>query len=107
MKMITPEALFARVQAGDAPAILDVRSRGEFERGHVIGATHIPFWDVRNQSASLPRDPAKPIVVYCGHGPRAWMAGASLRRLGFTQVVYLEGHMAAWTGLGLPTVSGG
>ena len=97
MTVITPETLLARIQAGDAPAILDVRSRPEFERGHLPGAIHIPFLDVGHQSASLPADPDQPIIVYCGHGPRAWIAGASLRRRGFSKVVYLAGHMSAWS----------
>jgi rhodanese-related sulfurtransferase len=107
MTIITPETLLARIKAGNAPAILDVRSRPEFESGHVPGAIHIPFWDVGKRGTALPADPAEPTVVYCGHGPRAWIAGASLRRRGFSKVVYLEGHMSAWRKRGLPTEVGG
>jgi rhodanese-related sulfurtransferase len=44
----------------------------------------------------IPVSPDNPIVLYCGHGPRAWMAGASLRRQGFRRIDYLKGHMHAW-----------
>ena len=88
--------LLTRISAGTAPTILDVRSRGEFTRGHVPGALHIPFWKLLERPPGIPMSPDDPLVVYCGHGPRAWLAGAALRRRGFRRVVYLEGHMSRW-----------
>jgi rhodanese-related sulfurtransferase len=93
---MTPADLIAAIDAGRAPRILDVRSRREFVHGHVPGAIHIPYWAVPGRVAEIPGDPDAPIVVYCGHGPRAWMTGAVLRARGFTRVSYLAGHMAAW-----------
>ena len=101
MASITPEALAAQIESAHAPVILDVRSRGEFEGGHVPGAIHVPFLDVGERAPSLPASTAEPIVVYCGHGPRAWIAGAALRRRGFTRISYLRGHMAGWRRAGL------
>lgn len=81
---------------------LDVRSRREFDAGHVPGARHIPFWAVAVRAAALriPRD--TPIVVYCGHGPRARIAKAILRMLGFRRVSLLAGHMRRWKREGRP-----
>jgi rhodanese-related sulfurtransferase len=93
---ITGAALIAQIEAGAAPAIIDVRSRREFMRGHVPGATHIPFWLMPARIAQVPASRAQPLVLYCGHGPRAYMAGAALRAAGFRQVLYLEGHMRGW-----------
>jgi rhodanese-related sulfurtransferase len=93
---MTPSDLLARIDAGRAPTILDVRSKEEYVRGHVPGAQHIPFWAVRSRAVEIPVSPDNPIVLYCGHGPRAWMAGASLRRQGFRRIDYLKGHMHAW-----------
>ena len=97
---ISAEALLARIESGAAPVILDVRSRGEFARGHVPGARHIPFWRVSRRIGELviPRD--SELVVYCGHGPRAVIARRALRRRGFTRITYLEGHFARWRGAG-------
>jgi len=98
---ITPTALLAQIDNGTAPTILDVRSRREFVNGHVPGARHIPFWTLPARTSEIPSSPADPIVVYCGHGPRAYMAGAVLRVSGFRRVVYLEGHMLKWRQAGL------
>jgi rhodanese-related sulfurtransferase len=97
---ISAEALLTQIESGAAPVILDVRSRSEFARGHVPGARHIPFWRISRRIGELaiPRD--SELVVYCGHGPRAAIAGRALRRRGFTRITYLEGHFSKWRGAG-------
>ncbi|MEO8258184.1 MAG: rhodanese-like domain-containing protein [Acidobacteriota bacterium] len=94
--LMTAATLLAEIEAGIAPAILDVRSWAEFARGHVPGAQHMPFWAVPVRRSQIAASPDDMLVVYCGHGPRAWLAGAVLRRHGFQRVVYLDGHLAAW-----------
>lgn len=98
---ISAEALLARIESGAAPAILDVRSRAEFLRGHVPGARHIPFWRIARRIGELAVPTDSELVVYCGHGPRALMAGRALRRKGFTRITYLEGHFSRWRSDGL------
>lgn len=82
--------------------ILDVRSKREFDAGHVPGAIHIPFWQVGRRWQSLGSARESPVVVYCGHGPRAYIAGAVLKRRGFTNIMYLAGHMKKWRDMKLP-----
>jgi rhodanese-related sulfurtransferase len=98
---ISAPELLAHIDAGKAPAILDVRSRGEFAAGHVPGAVHIPFHAIRRHASEIPAASDDPIVVYCGHGPRAWIAGSALRRLGFRNIAYLAGHWHNWQKAGL------
>jgi rhodanese-related sulfurtransferase len=93
---ITPSALLARIDGGAAPAILDVRSRWEFGRGHVPGAIHVPFWRIGARRAAVRAAADETVVVYCGHGPRAWIAAAALRRLGFRRVTLLASHWRGW-----------
>lgn len=99
---ISPRALADRIAAGDAPAVVDVRSKREFDAGHVLGAVHVPFWQVRCHLDLLDAFRQRPLVVYCGHGPRARIAGASLARAGFREILYLTGHMQKWKALKLP-----
>jgi rhodanese-related sulfurtransferase len=93
---ISAPELLAQIGAGRAPAILDVRSRKEFAAGHVPGAVHIPFHAIRQHASDIPASPEDPIIVYCGYGPRAWIAGAALRKLGFRNIAYLAGHWHRW-----------
>lgn len=76
--------------------LMDVRSRREYASGHVPGARHLPFWAVLFRMRELHAQPDTPIVVYCGHGPRAWMAKGLLRLGGFRHVSLLAGHMRRW-----------
>ena len=102
MDVLTPRQLLAAIDAASAPRILDVRTEAEFAAGHVPGAINVPFQRVGTLSA----DRRAPLIVYCGHGPRAWIAGRLLRRRGFTAIRYLRGHMAGWRRAGLPEAHG-
>jgi rhodanese-related sulfurtransferase len=95
-KPVSPAALLDRIGRGEAPAVLDVRSPGEFAEGHVPGAVNVPFTSVLAGSDDVRAQKSQTVVVYCGHGPRAWLAGAALRWRGYAHVTYLRGHMAAW-----------
>jgi rhodanese-related sulfurtransferase len=96
MKDVAPADLFERINGATPPLILDVRSGAEFDAGHIPGSIHISFWAVPWRAGELCVGADHPIVVYCGHGPRALFARAVLRRRGFTRVACLAGHMASW-----------
>ena len=81
--------------------VLDVRSAFEYRRGHVPGAIHFPFWAIAFRPLRPPSWSA-PMVVYCGHGPRAWIARWLLQWRGAEHVCLLEGHMAGWRRARLP-----
>lgn len=102
MNKISAKTLIEQINAKTAPLIIDVRSKREFGLGHVPGARHIPFWKMSGQAETLSAFRERPIVVYCGHGPRAYIAGAALRRQGFKEVAYLMGHMKKWKSMRLP-----
>jgi rhodanese-related sulfurtransferase/sugar phosphate permease len=98
---VSAAALLEQIDSGTAPTIIDVRTEKEFTQGHVPGAVHIPFEVLRRRIDSIPGSRRDSVVVYCGHGPRAWMAGAVLRKHGFTDVQYLAGHFSGWRAAGL------
>jgi rhodanese-related sulfurtransferase len=105
---IPGEELDRQIRAGTAPAVLDVRSRREYERGHVPGARHAPFWQLWSRALvrRLALRPSHAVVVYCGHGPRAYLAAGFLRRQGVRDIVLLDGHWAGWRRAGLPVERG-
>ena len=104
--VISPRELMAQIEAGTAPLILDVRSAGEYEAGHVPGARHFPFMSAYWDADELPVSGSDPVVVYCAHGPRASLAGFSLGLKGFKNVIYIEGDMVAWKEAKLPLKQG-
>jgi rhodanese-related sulfurtransferase len=61
----------------------------------------MPFQQIAARAAEIPAAKGEDVVVYCGHGPRAWIAGAALRLAGFRNITYLRGHWAGWRRAGL------
>jgi rhodanese-related sulfurtransferase len=99
---ITPAELLRRIRSGRPPLILDVRSRREYAGGHIPGAVHASFWSSPAAAVAQGASPDAPLVIYCGHGPRARMSAAIFRRHGFSKVTLLDGHMSVWRAHGFP-----
>lgn len=100
---IAPEELKSQIKSGDPPTIVDVRSRGEYDAGHIPGALHLPFWTLAANLDRLPEEARSgPVVIYCEHGPRAGIARAQVWFTRTGPVHYLEGHMTAWRDAGFP-----
>jgi len=99
---ISPADLAARIAAGDAPLILDVRTESEFAAGHIPNAVNIPHLELQVRIGELAGHENDPIVLHCQSGRRAVPAGEVLRRSGFTQVIELDGHMLGWEAGGHP-----
>jgi rhodanese-related sulfurtransferase len=95
--------LLRRIQSRTAPVVLDVRFRSEFDAGHVPGAINTPFWSP--QVAKLPSNPSTELVIYCGHGQRAWIAQQLLALRGYRNSSLLEGHAKGWKEAELPLES--
>jgi len=95
-----PNELLQRIQSTNAPVVVDVRFRSEFDRGHVPGAIHTPFF--APEAAKLPKDKSAELVLYCGHGQRAWVAKFLLGLQGYSNMTLLEGHMKYWREADLP-----
>lgn len=99
-KATTASELLARIDRRDTLHILDVRSEGEFAAGHVPGALNIPFTQLPSRIKDVPGAIDDELVLYCGHGPRAYIAAATLQHGGRTRIVYLTGHWAGWQAAG-------
>lgn len=94
---VTGDELAARLGAGDAPLILDVRTPEEYEAGRVPGAINIPHTELAARLEELgPGARDREVVVYCESGGRAAVAEALLRDAGYRRTLHLEGDMAAW-----------
>ena len=98
---ITVVELLERIDRGETLHILDVRSEGEFAAGHVPGAVNIPFARLLSRMDDIPGTAGDELILYCGHGPRAYIAATALRHGGRKRIVYLSGHWAAWQDAGL------
>ena len=74
--------------------LLDVRSEPEFLIAAIPGAVNIPLPELHERLGEL--DPARPTVIVCKVGRRAYAGALQLQRQGFTDVRILDGGMTAW-----------
>lgn len=76
--------------------ILDVRTAGEYQMGHIPGARNLDMMDPRFRSAveELPRDGR--ILLYCRSGNRSYHAGNVMKQMGFEQVYNLASGLLDW-----------
>lgn len=101
-----PKEFNAAVAGKSSIQLVDVRTPGEYGKGHIKGAKNIDFRRGFDQGISkLKKD--QPVYVYCLSGGRSAAAASKMKSQGFTSVVDLAGGMIAWNNAGMPVANGG
>ncbi len=99
--------LQACIESGSNDAIvLDVRERDAFEEGHIPGARLLPRGQLELRVNQDLTDPTRRIIVYCEFGRVSTLATHTLRQMGFTAAVALDGGMKVWRESGCPVQTG-
>ena len=94
-----------RMKRGDKFHLVDVREESEFKAGHAQGAIHLSKGVIeRDIEARIP-DHDAPIVLYCGGGFRSALVADNLQKMGYTNVLSMDGGWRAWKEAGNPIVS--
>ena len=88
---IGPKVNYAELVKNGA-FILDVRSKGEYQEGHINGSVNIPVEVLRNNLTNLKKE--KPIITCCASGMRSATAKSILKSNGFTEVYNGGGWMS-------------
>jgi len=83
------------IESGEPFDLIDVRTTGEFNSGHIPGALNIPVDNLSSKLGKLSKD--RTIVLYCQSGARASGALATLKSKGF-QNVWNFGGVSRWNG---------
>lgn len=92
----------ARLERGETFHFIDVREDAEWAVDHAAGARHIGRGVLERDVEQLIPDPAAPIVLYCGGGFRSALAADNLQKMGYRDVVSMDGGMRAWREAGYP-----
>ena len=96
-----------RLDRGDRFHFVDVREDSEFAVNHAAGTRHIGRGILERDVENLIPDKGADIVLYCGGGYRSALAADSLQRMGYTNVVSMDGGMRAWREAGYAIEPGG
>lgn len=87
---LTAEEAKARLDEGENVVLLDVRTRGEFDSGHIPGAVCLPNEDI-TEGRPLPYDREAEILIYCRSGRRSALAAEKLAKMGYGNVADFGG----------------
>jgi rhodanese-related sulfurtransferase len=103
---LSPGELAGLLQGGTPNALLDLRERGAFERGHIFRATPLPRRLLETRLPVLVTAPRTPIVLCDADGALSALAAPTLTQMGYTDIRVLSGGLAGWRGAGRPLVQG-
>jgi rhodanese-related sulfurtransferase len=89
-------------EAGEPHVLVDVREDHEWAAGHAAGAVHLGKGIIeRDIEVKVPEKHTR-LVLYCGGGYRSALAADNLQKMGYTDVISLDGGWKAWQQEGLP-----
>ena len=98
----TIDDVVRRLEAGERLNIIDVREASEFAAGHVPGAVHLGKGVIERDIEGRFPDGETELVLYCGGGYRSALAAENLQRMGYGNVISMDGGWRGWTDRGLP-----
>jgi len=102
----TPEVVRRRQETGEPFHLVDVREDTEWERGRALGSIHLGKGIIERDIERAIPDRDAEIILYCGGGFRSALAADTLAKMGYTNVVSMDGGWKRWRELGYPVESG-
>lgn len=92
----------ARLDRGESLIIIDVREESEFARDHIPGAIHLGKGVLERDIEQRFPDIHQEIILYCGGGFRSALAGENLKKMGYHNIVSMDGGIRDWRNRGYP-----
>ncbi len=96
----------AKLDQGEKFLLIDVREESEWAKDHLPGAIHLGKGIIERDIEARVPDLATALVLYCGGGFRSALAADALQRMGYTNVISMDGGIRDWREKGLPLVQG-
>jgi rhodanese-related sulfurtransferase len=102
----TVDAVKTRMDRGEKFMLVDVREESEFAKDHLPGAIHLGKGIIeRDVEARVPELNTE-MVLYCGGGFRSALAADNLQKMGYTNVISMDGGIRGWREKGYPLTKG-
>ena len=91
------EKVHQRLQKGDDNfRLIDVREDLEWNNGYISGAEHLGKGVMERDAEKILTDNNEEIILYCGGGFRSALAADNLQKMGYTNVVSMDGGFRDW-----------
>jgi rhodanese-related sulfurtransferase len=102
VKETTVDQVKAKLDRGHKFHLVDVREESEFAKDHLPGAIHLGKGVMERDVEERIPDAGAEIVLYCGGGFRSALAADNLQKMGYTNVISMDGGVRGWREKGYP-----
>lgn len=93
-----------RLDASEKIILVDTREDSEWARGHIPGAIHLSKGIIERDIEKAIPDKEAAIILYCGGGFRSALAADNLQKMGYRNVISMDGGWRGWTEAGFPVI---
>jgi rhodanese-related sulfurtransferase len=93
-----------KLDAGEQMILVDVREESEWARGHIPNAIHLGKGIIERDIEKAIPEKGATVVLYCGGGFRSALAADNLQKMGYSNIISMDGGWRDWTQAGFPTI---
>lgn len=91
-----------KMDRGEDFTLIDVREDNEWEKGHLPQAVHLGKGIIERDIHKVAPDETREIILYCGGGYRSALAADNLQKMGYKNVISMDGGFSGWQNAGHP-----
>jgi len=95
-----------RLDRGEKLFLIDVREESEFAKDHLPGATHLGKGIIERDIEERVPNLATELILYCGGGYRSALAADNLQKMGYRNILSMDGGIRGWRDKGYPLTHG-
>lgn len=106
VRELTVDDVKTKIDRGEKFVLVDVREESEFAKDHLPGAVHLGKGIIERDIEERVPDFSAPMILYCGGGYRSALAADNLRKMGYTNVISMDGGIRGWREKGFPLTQG-
>jgi len=106
VKETTVDEVKQKLDRGEKFLLVDVREESEFAKDHLPGAIHLGKGVIERDVEGRVPDVKTPVVLYCGGGFRSALAADNLQKMGYTNVLSMDGGVREWREKNYPMTRG-
>ena len=96
----------SRMDRGDKFTLIDVREESEFAKDHLPGAIHLGKGIIERDVEARVPELGTEMILYCGGGFRSALAADNLQKMGYTNVISMDGGIREWREKNYPLAKG-
>jgi rhodanese-related sulfurtransferase len=106
IKELTIDQVKTKRDRGEKFVLVDVREDHEWAKDHLPGAIHLGKGIIERDIEECYPDPKTELVLYCGGGFRSALVADNLQKMGYVNIISMDGGIRGWREKGLPLATG-